>query len=71
MKRNMHTTIDKIAKLTRRQGKKGLDIMTFCDMLNLSPSTWYNYKKFVVHRYPDIIEERGLLLAIPAEQIGQ
>lgn len=71
MKRGMHTTIDRIAKLTRKQGKKGLDLLTFCDLMNLSPSTWYNYKKFVVHRYPDIIDEGNRLLALDSEKISQ
>ena len=50
----MHKTIDRIAKEVRR--RKRLDIVTFCDVLDLSPSSFYNYRKFVVSRYDDIIE---------------
>jgi len=57
MKRNMHKSIDKIAQLIRKE--KVVDIVKFCDMLDLSPSTFYNYRKFVVARYHDIIYENG------------
>jgi len=57
MKRNMHKSIDKIAKLVRKE--KVVDIVKFCDMLDLSPSTFYNYRKFVIARYHDIIYENG------------
>jgi len=57
MKRNMHKTIDKIAKLVRKE--KVVDIVKFCDLLDLSPSSFYNYRKFVTSRYEDIIYENG------------
>ena len=55
MKRNMHNSIDRIAKLVARE--KVVDIVKFCDVLNLSPSSFYNYRKFVTARYPNIIYE--------------
>ena len=57
MKRNMHKTIDKIAQLVRKE--KVVDIVTFCNLLDLSPSSFYNYRKFVIARYDDIIYEDG------------
>jgi len=57
MKRNMHKTIDKIAQLVRKE--KVVDIVKFCNLLDLSPSSFYNYRKFVVDRYHDIIYEDG------------
>ncbi len=62
MKRNMAKTIDKIAREVRN--RKVLDIVTFCDVLDLSPSSFYNYKKFVVARYHDIIYEDGMFKAL-------
>ena len=55
MKRNMARSIDRIAKLVRDE--KRVDIVKFCDVLNLSPSSFYNYRKFVTARYHDIIYE--------------
>ena len=53
----MAKSIDRIARLVRE--KKRLDIVTFCDLLDLSPSSFYNYRKFVTARYHDIIYENG------------
>jgi ACT domain-containing protein len=53
MKRSMSSTLDKIYQLVKKQ--KSIDIFMFCDLLNMSPSSWYNYKKFILHRYPDNI----------------
>jgi len=55
MKRNMSKSLDKIYQLVKKE--KVVDIVKFCDMLNLSPSTFYNYRKFVESRYPSIIYE--------------
>jgi len=67
MKRTMAKSIDRIAKEVRK--RKRLDIVTFCDVLNLSPSSFYNYRKFVTARYPDIIYENNQFVALEAEQI--
>lgn len=58
----MSKSLDRIAKLTR--DRKRLDIVTFCDVLNLSPSSFYNYRKFVTSRYSDIIYENGEFIAL-------
>jgi len=68
MKRNMSRTCDKIAKEVRKRGR--LDEVTFCDVLDLSPSTFYNYQKHVTHRYHDIIYEDGAYVAIEVEEIN-
>jgi len=67
MKRNMSRTCDKIAKKVRELGK--LDEVTFCDVLDLSPSTFYNYRKHVTHRYSDIIFEDCQYVALEVEEI--
>lgn len=67
MKRNMAKSIDRIAKEVR--SRKRLDIVTFCDVLNLSPSSFYNYRKFVTSRYHDIVYENGEFKLIEIEQI--
>lgn len=55
MKRNMSRSLDKIYNLVKKE--KIVDIVKFCDLLDLSPSTFYNYRKFVTTRYPNIIYE--------------
>jgi ACT domain-containing protein len=67
MKRNMHKTIDKIAKLVRQE--KRVDIVKFCNLLDLSPSSFYNYRKFVVDRYHDIVYEDGAFVLIESTEI--
>jgi len=67
MKRNMAKSIDRIAKLVRNE--KRVDVVKFCNMLNLSPSSFYNYRKFVVDRYHDIIYENGEFVLIETEEI--
>ena len=67
MKRNMSKSLDRIAKLVREE--KRLDIVKFCDVLNLSPSSFYNYRKFVTARYHDIIYENGEFVLIESEII--
>lgn len=62
----MHKSIDKIAKLIRKE--KVVDIVKFCDMLDLSPSTFYNYRKFVVARYHDIVYENGEFRVIESKE---
>ena len=62
MKRNMAKSIDRIAKLVREE--KRVDVVKFCNMLNLSPSSFYNYRKFVIDRYHDIIYENGEFIAL-------
>jgi len=69
MKRGMHLTIDKIAKAVRVHGS--LDKVQFCTLLDLSPSTFYNYKDFVTARYEDIVWQSGRLVAIPTEKVNQ
>lgn len=49
----MAKTLDRIYQLVKK--KKHVDIFTFCDLLDMSPSSFYNYKKFVLHRYGDSI----------------
>jgi len=67
MKRNMHKTIDKIATLIRKE--KRVDIVKFCNLLDYSPSTFYNYRKFVLDRYHDIIYEDGMFKTIKTEEM--
>ena len=62
----MAKSIDRIAKLVREE--KRLDIVKFCDVLNLSPSSFYNYRKFVIARYHDIIYENGQFVLIESER---
>jgi ACT domain-containing protein len=65
----MHKTIDKIAKLVRKE--KVVDIVKFCNLLDLSPSSFYNYRKFVIDRYHDIIYEDGCFKVIEVEEVEQ
>ena len=67
MKRNMSKTLDKIAKLVRVE--KRVDIVKFCDRLEYSPSTFYNYRKFVTARYHDIIYENGEFIALDSKEM--
>ena len=67
MKRNMFKSIDRIAREVRK--RKRLDIVTFCDVLDLSPSSFYNYRKFVIGKYHDIIYENGEFIAIETEEV--
>lgn len=67
MKRNMHASIDRIAKLVAKE--KVVDVVKFCDELNLSPSSFYNYRKFVVARYPEIIYENGTFKLIESNEV--
>ena len=69
MKRNMFKSIDRIAKEVR--SRKRLDIVTFCDVLDLSPSSFYNYRKFVTSKYHDIIYENGEFKALDVEEVNQ
>ncbi len=63
----MHKSIDKIAKLIIKE--KVVDIVKFCDLLDLSPSSFYNYRKFVIARYPNIIYEDGMFKLLESEMI--
>lgn len=63
----MARSIDRIAKLVREE--KRLDIVKFCDILNLSPSSFYNYRKFVTARYHDIIYENGEFVLIEIQDV--
>ena len=67
MKRNMALTLDRIVRKVRELGK--LDEITFCDIMDLSPSTFYNYRKHILHRYNDIIFEDGAYVALEVEEI--
>lgn len=58
MKRNMSKTLDRIYQLVKRE--KVVDIVKFCDLLDLSPSSFYNYRKFVTQRYTNIIYENQM-----------
>ena len=64
----MSKTLDRIAKEVRT--RKRLDIVTFCDVLDLSPSSFYNYRKFVTARYHDIVYENGEFVALTVEEIA-
>ena len=57
MKRNMSATINKIYQLVKKE--KVVDVVKFCNLLDLSPSSFYNYRKFVESRYDNIIYENG------------
>ena len=63
----MSKSLDKIYQLVKKE--KVVDIVKFCDMLNLSPSTFYNYRKFVEVRYPNIIYENQTFKWIESEEI--
>ena len=63
----MSRTLDRIVREIRRQGR--LDEVTFCDILDLSPSTFYNYQKHILHRYNDITFENGHYIALSKEEI--
>ena len=65
MKRSMSRVLDKIYRLVKE--RKIIDIVTFCNLMDLSPSTFYNYRKFVLDRYPNIIYEDGSLKWIESE----
>jgi len=67
MKRNMSKTLDKIYRLVQKE--KRVDIVKFCNLLDMSPSTFYNYRKFVEARYVNIIYEDGMLQWIETEEI--
>ena len=67
MKRGMHRTLEKIKALVEKE--KMVDIVKFCDRLDLSPSSFYNYRKFVLARYPNIIYEGGYLKWIEVETV--
>ncbi|MGQ0796010.1 MAG: hypothetical protein ACT4N5_07510 [Nitrosopumilaceae archaeon] len=67
MKRSMSKALDKIYRLVKE--KKIVDIVTFCDLLNLSPSTFYNYRRFVTTRYENIIYENGCLKWLESEAL--
>lgn len=67
MKRNMSKAIDKIYQLVKKE--KIVDIVKFCDLLDLSPSTFYNYRKFVIARYDNIIYEDGCFKWIEMEEV--
>jgi len=57
MKRSMNKTIDKIYQLVKRE--KNVDVVKFCSLLDLSPSSFYNYRRFVTSRYENVIYEDG------------
>lgn len=65
MKRSMSRSLDKIYQLVKKE--KIVNKVLFCNLLDLSPSTFYNYKPFVLDRYPNIIYEDGSLKWIESE----
>jgi len=67
MKRGMHSQLEKMKRLIEKE--KFVDIVKFCDLLNLSPSTFYNYRKFIVSRYPNIIYENQAFKWIETEPV--
>jgi len=67
MKIGMHRTLEKMAALIKKE--KRIDIVRFCDALNLSPSTFYNYRKFILQRYPNIQYENGVFVWKEVEEI--
>ena len=68
MKRGMHSQLEKMKRLIETE--KIVDIVRFCDRLNLSPSTFYNYRKFIVSRYPNIIYEHQTFKWIESKEIN-
>jgi len=69
MKRKMSKQIDAIYQLVKRL--KVVDVVAFCEHLDLSPSTFYNYKKFVLSRYVNIVYEDGQYKWIEHEEVPQ
>lgn len=65
MKRSMSRTLDKIYRLVKEY--KNVDIVMFCNKLDFSPSTFYNYRKFVLDRYVNIIYEDNAFKWIESE----
>ena len=53
----MSRVLDKIYYLVKEE--KIVDVVVFCKLMDLSPSTFYNYRKFVIDRYENIIYEDG------------
>ena len=66
MKRTMNTTIDKIYRLIKKE--KVVDVVKFCSLLDLSPSTFYNYRKFLESRYVNISYEDGSFKWLEVEE---
>ena len=65
MKRTMSKLLDRIYQLVKQE--KVVDVVKFCDLLDLSPSTFYNYRKFVTSRYVNITYENGNLKWLDTE----
>jgi len=61
MKRTMARTLDKMARLAR---ESPVDMVDCCTVLDIAPSTFYNYVKFVTRRYQDIVYEEGMLKSL-------
>ena len=68
MKRTMSKLLDRIYRLVEE--KKVVDVVSFCDFLDLSPSTFYNYRKFVTSRYVNIIYENGAFKWIEVTEVN-
>lgn len=68
MKKSMSSVLDRIYRLVKEY--KRVDIVCFCDKLDLSPSTFYNYRKFVVARYVNIEYQNGALVWSDTEDVG-
>lgn len=62
----MSRVLDKIYRLVKE--RKTVDIVTFCNLMDLSPSTFYNYRKFVLDRYENVIYENGCFKWIESEE---
>lgn len=55
----MSNTLKKVFTLVHKD--KEVDMVKFCEVLNLSPSTWYNYRPFILSKFPSIIFEDNKL----------
>ena len=69
MNRTMSKRLDKIYQLVKE--KKRVDVVLFCNLLDLSPSTFHNYKKFVLARYPNIIYDDYAFVWIESEDFDE
>ena len=65
MKKSLSARLDRIVREVRRRGV--LDMVSFCDALDLSPSSFYVDKKLILARYADIVFESGKYVAVPED----
>ena len=65
MKKSLSARLDRIVREVRRRGV--LDMVTFCNVLDYCPSSFYNYKKLILARYADIVFESGNYVSVPED----